>query len=227
MKTLIVTREGDSAMNQTETPSDRPEVSPVNDDPGKGPRSGNLMTGLHISTRKLSLLEGGFGLMLRKLEARIVNTDQHSIVLRWEFGQELLKAREGKKKVPKGFLDSVAKNVKTSRSEVKKRLQLAQRYVTRQELDNAVVQLPTWHHMVARGLTLRTTRPRKPTPPAKPVASLELHRIERLLKTLQIERQTPANVEALRRIHAQLGLLLEAADRMIAATRPRKDRHHA
>jgi hypothetical protein len=224
MKTLTVTREGDTAMNQTETPTDLPEVSPLNDDSGQNPRPENLMTGLHISTRKLSLLEGGFGLMLRKLNARIVTTDQHSIILRWEFGQELLKARAGKKKVPKGFLDNVAKNIKTSRAEVKKRLQLAQRYVTRQELDNAVIQLPTWHQMAAHGL--RTTHRRKPAPPIKPVASLELHQIERLLKRLQPERQTPANIEALRRIHTQLGLLLEAADRMIAAARPGKDRHH-
>ncbi len=90
-----------------------------------------------------------FGLArLAKLEERIVSSETDGLRARWEFGHELLSARDGKGRLPNGYLVAVVERTGASRAELTYRMQFAKRCQTEDELFNTVEQFGSWHVIV-------------------------------------------------------------------------------
>ncbi len=102
---------------------------------------------------------------LVRLEQRIGGAEGEGLRARWEFGRELLTARNGKGRLPNGYLTAVCAEVGASRAEVGFRVQFAERYPTEEQLSNVVRQLGSWHNIVQRGLALPVEVVANPTEP--------------------------------------------------------------
>lgn len=154
---------------------------------------------LRIVDTDLAAIPPGWGQRLEKLEQRINGSEGEGLRGRWEFGQELLQQRVGKK-LPKGLLAAVAERVGSSPQELQKRCRFADRYPNEDALRNAVTQWTTWHRMVRDGLT---NRKRKPTPQLTPVM-----RVRNLLHKLHGPDVTTADI---RELEAEVGRLKDEA----------------
>src|SRR5262245_13913136 len=88
---------------------------------------------------------------LERLEDRIKKNESASLRARWDFGQQLLKERIGKK-LPIGLLDEISTKIKINRVELQRRIRFASRYPTEEALCHAVTQWPTWHELIQFGL---------------------------------------------------------------------------
>ncbi len=92
---------------------------------------------------------------LVRIEARIGDAEGSGLRARWEFGRELLAARDGKGRLPNRYLTAVAERVQASRSELKYRMQFAERFPTEEELATAVASFRSWweirEHALAQG----------------------------------------------------------------------------
>jgi hypothetical protein len=93
------------------------------------------------------------------LEERIGGAESEGLRARWEFGRELLAARDGKGRLPNGYLKAVCAETKSSRSELVYRMQFAERFPTEDELSNALDSYRSWFSVVSEALA-------KPKPPA-------------------------------------------------------------
>jgi hypothetical protein len=93
---------------------------------------------------------------------------------RWEFGQLMLAKRKGKQ-LPKGMLDAMAEAIGKSRSELKYRMQFAERYPTENELANAVGQFPSWKQVIR---SLPKPPPENGSPSIKPTPAPKADRPE-------------------------------------------------
>ena len=89
---------------------------------------------------------------LKKIEERISQAEDEGLRARWEFGREILAERRGKKLLPRGYLDEIAKEIGITRREIGYRMQFANKFLTEPELRNAVAKWPTWHQMTQEGL---------------------------------------------------------------------------
>ena len=89
---------------------------------------------------------------LVRIEERIGTAEDSGLRARWEFGHELLAARDGKGRLPNGYLKTVSERTGVGRVEMKFRAQFAGRYPTEDELSNAVSQFGSWHQIVRSGL---------------------------------------------------------------------------
>lgn len=69
---------------------------------------------------------------------------------RWEFGQQMLAARDGAGRLPNGYLTALASRTTKSRSELKYRAQFAAAY-SEEDLANALALSPSWRE-VAKSL---------------------------------------------------------------------------
>lgn len=96
---------------------------------------------------------------LVKIEQRIAGAEDTGLRARWEFGRELLTARDGKNRLPNGYLALVAEETMASRTEVKRRMQFAERYATEDELAHAVSQFGSWHAIVHEALPAKREEP--------------------------------------------------------------------
>lgn len=90
-----------------------------------------------------------------RLEQRIGESEETGLFARWEFGRELLAARDGKGRLPNGYLTKVAAETGAGRRELKYRAQFATRFATPDELGNAVAQFRSWHAIVRDALPQR------------------------------------------------------------------------
>jgi hypothetical protein len=82
------------------------------------------------------------------LEERIGGAESEGLRARWEFGRELLAARDGKGRLPNGYLKAVCAETKSSRSELVYRMQFAERFPTEDELSNALDSYRSWFSVV-------------------------------------------------------------------------------
>jgi N6-adenosine-specific RNA methylase IME4 len=85
---------------------------------------------------------------LVRIEARIGEAEGSGLRARWEFGHELLAARDGKGRLPNGLLKTITERTLVSRSELQLRMRFAERFATEDELCNAVAQFRSWHQVV-------------------------------------------------------------------------------
>jgi len=84
-----------------------------------------------------------------RIERRIGKAEAEAVTDRWEFGQWMLShVPEGRKKLPDGFLDGLAKATGKSRSELQYRRQFAERFPSREALANVLDNHPSWHDII-------------------------------------------------------------------------------
>lgn len=96
-----------------------------------------------MSAQGAEILDLGLARLVH-LEASIGGAEETGLRARWEFGRELLTARDGKGRLPNGYLTKVCEQTGASRSEVKYRSQFAERYPTEVELATAVASFRSW-----------------------------------------------------------------------------------
>jgi len=89
------------------------------------------------------------------LEHRIGGAETEGLRARWEFGHELLRARDGKGRLPNRYLTTVVEQTGASRSELKYRMQFAERFPTESELANALADCRSWFAVVNEVLPSR------------------------------------------------------------------------
>lgn len=102
---------------------------------------------------------------LLHIDARIDAHEGDAIRDRWEFGQVMLAARDGKGRLPNGYLADLVARTGKSRAEVGHRMRLAERFKTEAELANAVSTFGTWHQLVNVALSPQRPGPVIATPP--------------------------------------------------------------
>jgi N6-adenosine-specific RNA methylase IME4 len=90
---------------------------------------------------------------LVRIEERIGAAEGSGLRGRWEFGHELLAARDGKGRLPNGYLKAITERTGTGRSELQFRARFAERYPTEEELCNAITQFGSWFALTQRGLS--------------------------------------------------------------------------
>lgn len=95
-----------------------------------------------------------------KLEQRITGAETDGLRARWEFGHELLRARDGKGRLPNGYLARLCGQTGASRSELKYRAQFAERFPTDDELATAVAIFGSWTEI--RDKAIKGRAPAKP-----------------------------------------------------------------
>lgn len=77
-------------------------------------------------------------------DARMLESFRESLRQRWTFGRLMIAARDGKKRLPNGYLAALAKATGKSQSELKYRSQFAEKYPTEDELATAVASFGSW-----------------------------------------------------------------------------------
>lgn len=89
---------------------------------------------------------------LVRIEERIGAAEGSGLRARWEFGHELLAARDGKGRLPNGYMKTLTERLHASRAELTYRMQFAERYPTEEELFTAVNSFRSWTDLRERGL---------------------------------------------------------------------------
>lgn len=89
---------------------------------------------------------------LARIEERISGAEDTGLRARWEFGRELLAARDGKGRLPNGYLKAVAERTGASRTELTYRTQFAERYPEQEQLLNAIEQFGSWFAITQKAL---------------------------------------------------------------------------
>ena len=85
------------------------------------------------------------------IDKRIDENESTALRARWDFGREMLAARDGAGRLPNGYLAELAQRTGKSRTELSRRAIFATRYPSEGELLHAVEQFPSWHE-VAKNL---------------------------------------------------------------------------
>lgn len=78
------------------------------------------------------------------LDKRIDENESDALRARWEFGREMLAARDGAGRLPNGYLTELVERTGKSRSELSYRAQFAAVYSTVDELSTAVDSYSSW-----------------------------------------------------------------------------------
>jgi N6-adenosine-specific RNA methylase IME4 len=78
------------------------------------------------------------------IDQRIDSAEGDGLRARWEFGQQMLTARDGAGRLPNGYLASLVERTGKSRSELGYRVQFAAAYSTEEELSNALDSFTSW-----------------------------------------------------------------------------------
>lgn len=89
------------------------------------------------------------------LEQRIAVAESDGLRTRWEFGHALLRARDGKGRLPNGYLVKVINETGASRSEIGARIQFAERFPSEDELSDAIGSFRSWFRIVHDALPSR------------------------------------------------------------------------
>lgn len=82
---------------------------------------------------------------LVRIDQRIDGHEGAALRDRWEFGRQMLAARDGAGRLPNGYLADLVERTGKSRTELARRIRFADRYPTEDELCHAVTQFRSWH----------------------------------------------------------------------------------
>lgn len=86
---------------------------------------------------------------LDPIQERIARGETESIMARWEFGQVLVKLRKGKQ-LPNGLRDDVKTRFGIDGTEVTRRMQLADKFATPEEVADACTRCGrSWRRIIA------------------------------------------------------------------------------
>ena len=100
------------------------------------------------------------------IEEQIAQAEDRGLRARWEFGHQLLAERDGKGRLPNGFMRDVAERTGASRAELTYRMQFAERFPTEDELLTAVNSFGSWTEVREKALKkARDAEANEPTPP--------------------------------------------------------------
>lgn len=94
---------------------------------------------------------------LTRIEERITGAEGDGLRARWEFGHELLAARDGKGRLPNGYLTAVVDATGTSRRELSYRIKFAETFPTEDELCTAVQSFRSWWDIREKALASTVT----------------------------------------------------------------------
>lgn len=81
------------------------------------------------------------------IDRKIDKNESTALRARWEFGQLMLAARGGDGRLPNGFLADLVERTGKSRSELKYRMQFAEKHPTEEELANALANFTSWREL--------------------------------------------------------------------------------
>ena len=82
--------------------------------------------------------------MLVLIDKRIDENESGALRARWEFGREMLAARDGAGRLPNGYLAELVQRTRKSRAELKYRAQFAATYESETQLANALANCESW-----------------------------------------------------------------------------------
>lgn len=103
--------------------------------------------------------------LLALLDKRIDENEADALRARWEFGREMLAARDGAGRLPNGYLTALAERTGKSRTELSRRAIFATRFPTEDELLHAVEQFPSWHELAKNLKAEKDAADNAPTAP--------------------------------------------------------------
>jgi N6-adenosine-specific RNA methylase IME4 len=86
------------------------------------------------------------------IDRRIDAREGEALRDRWEFGRELLAARDGKGRLPNGYLSALVERTGKSRRELAYRVQFAERFPTEGQLCTAVHSFQSWTEIREKAL---------------------------------------------------------------------------
>jgi N6-adenosine-specific RNA methylase IME4 len=101
---------------------------------------------------------------LVRLDERIDAHEGQALRDRWEFGQEMLAARDGAGRLPNGYLADLVERTGKSRTELKYRAQFAETYPNEDELANALASFTSWFEVTQKALAKTPSGPAAPPP---------------------------------------------------------------
>jgi hypothetical protein len=155
-------------------------------------------------------LESPFGAKLRACERRIREHDGESLLARWEFGQTLLRERQGKQ-LPNGLLALIGQQLQLSRWEIQQRIRFAEKYRDKAQVFDAIKHFPSWYVMTHQGLGHRVKVRRKAAPPPPGRFTMELYRVSKWLTKIEPSRLTAQDLIVLENLRTQCSQMIEAA----------------
>ena len=104
------------------------------------------------------------------IDKRIDENEADALRARWEFGREMLAARDGAGRLPNGYLAELVQRTGKSRPELSFRAQFAASYPTEEELSTAVDSYRTWTDIRS---TLKKSKDAADNAPVAPPAPIE------------------------------------------------------
>lgn len=106
------------------------------------------------------------------LDKQIDENESCALRARWEFGREMLAARDGAGRLPNGYITELTQVTGKSRSELGRRVQFASMYETEEELSHAVGQFSSWREVWKSLKADKDAADNAPTaPPPAPVGT--------------------------------------------------------
>lgn len=81
------------------------------------------------------------------IDRQIDENESTALRARWEFGQQMLAARDGAGRLPNGYLRRLVDRTGKSTTELGRRARFASMYPTEEELAHAVGTFPSWHEL--------------------------------------------------------------------------------
>lgn len=93
---------------------------------------------------------------LAKLERKLTANDSTGILIRWEYGRELLKAKAGRAQLPAGMIDDLVAagerdGQPISRREIQYRAKFATVYVSEAQVRKIICTLGSWSEIINAG----------------------------------------------------------------------------
>lgn len=99
------------------------------------------------------------------IDQRIDANEADGLRARWEFGRQMLEARDGAGRLPNGYLTELVERTGKSRAELKFRAQFASVYATESELATAVANCASWNEVRASLKLAKDADDNAPTEP--------------------------------------------------------------
>lgn len=141
-------------------------------------------------------LDNACGRTLIMIEKEIKGSDLKSLQYRHQSGEWLLRGRGDAKRLPNGFVEALVAELSISRTEIKRRMKLAEKYQV-SELAHLLSSFATWENICRAALYEKASTVGKPA--KKPAGPAFRSKAQTLSRTLMERRDeiTPADRRAL------------------------------
>lgn len=102
---------------------------------------------------------------LARIDQRIDANESDALRARWEFGHQMLAARDGAGRLPNGYLAALVERTGKSRTELNWRSQFAETFPTQEELSSALDSFASWTDAVRQIKAAKDAEDNAPTEP--------------------------------------------------------------